>query len=212
MKIHDIVQGTPEWHRRRASIPTASEFKNLVTSQCLPSKGIDRYASVLAAEKYAGHAIDGFSGNKSTDRGHELEPLADADYRMKEGVMTTKVGFCTDNLQQYGCSPDGFVGDDGAVEYKCKKADLHLEAIIHYHEYGEIPSEYYAQPQGVMFVTKRKWCDLVFFHPELPGLIIRQYPDKDFFRELRKQLKIVAAKRDVIYNTLREIHSNPCRR
>jgi len=209
---HDIPQGTPKWHGLRAGKPTSSEFKNLVTSQCLPSKGIDKYARILACEKWAGYNIDGFGGNKSTDRGKEMEPLADADYQVKMQVVTTHVGFCTDNLEQYGCSPDGFVGDDGAVEYKCKKAELHTEAVLHYQEYGTIPTEYVAQPQGVMFITKKKWCDLVFFHPELPGLIIRQYPDKDFFRELRRQLKTVIVKRNIIYQQIKEIHNNPFRR
>lgn len=209
---HNIEQGTPEWHALRAGIPTASEFRNLVTSQCLPSKSIDDYALVLAAEKYANKPVDGFGGNRYTDRGKELEPLARADYEMKMQVVTTRVGFCTDNMKQYGCSPDDFIGDEGASEYKCKIAKEHLKALLHFHEYGEIPPEYFAQPQGVMFITKRKWCDLVFYHPDLPGLIVRQYPDKDFFRELRKQLKIIAAKRDVIYNRLKAIQANPCRR
>jgi len=209
---HNIEQGTPGWHKLRAGIPTASEFKKLVTSQCLPSESIDEYALVLASEKWAGYNVDGFGGNKYTDRGKELESLARADYQMKMQLVTTRVGFYTDNLKQYGCSPDDFIGDDGASEYKCKIAKEHLKAVLHYQEYGTIPSEYYAQPQGVMFITKKKWCDLVFFHPELPGLIIRQYPDKDFFRELRRQLKAVIVKRNIIYQQIKEIHSNPFRR
>lgn len=209
---HDVPQGTPGWHKLRAGIPTASEFKKLVTSYGAPSESIDGYARTLACEKWAGYNIDGFGGNRATERGKEMEDLARGDYQFKMQVGTRQVGFCTDNLRQYGCSPDDFVGDSGSVEYKCMTADRHIDAVLHYQAYGAIPTEYYAQPQGVMFVTKRKYCDLVLYHPELPGLIIRQYPDKDFVRELRRQLKNVIVKRNIIYQQIKEIHNNPFRR
>jgi len=53
-----------------------------------------------------------------------------------------------------------------------------------------------------MFVGKREWCDLVFYHPELPCLTVRQYPDSEFIKVLKKQLKAVIAKRNVILNEL----------
>jgi hypothetical protein len=62
MIIHDVVQGSPEWHALRAGIPTASEFSQLVTSTGEPSKSMKEYALVLAAEKYAGTVVDGFAG------------------------------------------------------------------------------------------------------------------------------------------------------
>jgi len=131
MIIHDCEQGTDEWHQLRAGIPTASEFKKLVTSQCKESKSIDDYSIVLAAEKYAGKIVDGFYGNKYTERGSELEAEAITDYEMKRQVIVDPVGFITNDLKTYGCSPDGLVGKDGSIEVKCKIAKEHIkEAIV----------------------------------------------------------------------------------
>ncbi len=207
MKIHNCEQGTEEWLdiRNGLGIPTASDFSQLVTSSGEESKSIDDYAIVLAAAKFAGRSVDGFSGNRYTNRGTELEPEARADYEMKNQVNVKTVGFITNNIETYGCSPDGLVGDDGSVEFKCKTAVEHIKALIRFNKIGEIPTEYFAQPQGVMFVAKRKWCDLVFYHPDLPGLTVRQYPDKKFLLTLKKQLKLVIVKRNIILKLLEKM-------
>ena len=205
MIAHDCIQGSETWHSLRAGIPTASEFSKLVTSAGAVSKQLDDYALVLAAEKYAGKMVDGFGGNKYTERGKELESLARADYELSNQVAVEEIGFCTNNLMQYGASPDGFVEKDGSTEFKCKIAKEHLKAIFRYKDTGTIPTEYFAQPQGVMLVTGRKWCDLVFYHPDLPGLTVRQYPDKEFLKVLRRQLKAVEVQRNIYLEKLRSI-------
>ena len=205
MIAHDCIQGSETWHSLRAGIPTASEFSKLVTSAGAVSKQINDYALVLAAEKYAGKMVDGFGGNKFTERGKELESFARSDYEMSNQVYVEEVGFCTNNLMQYGASPDGFVNKDGSVEFKCKIAKEHLKALFRYKDTGTIPTEYFAQTQGVMLVTGRKYCDLVFFHPDLPGLTVRQYPDKEFLKVLRRQLKAVEVQRNIYLEKLRKI-------
>jgi hypothetical protein len=47
MIIHDLEQGSEEWLQKRAGIPTASNFSNLVTSTGSLSKSIDKYAISL---------------------------------------------------------------------------------------------------------------------------------------------------------------------
>jgi hypothetical protein len=205
MIIHDCEQGSDVWHSLRAGIPTASEFSNLVTSTGEPSKSLSDYALRLAANKYAGKVINGFAGNVYTERGKLLEDEANADYEMTHQVAVQKVGFITNDLMQYGCSPDGLVGDNGGVEYKCKIAKEHIKALLYYQKTGKTPTDYVAQPQGCLFITGREWWDLVFYHPDLPGLTIRQYPDKDFFKVLEKQLKLVEQERNEILNKLKEM-------
>lgn len=205
MIVHDCEQGSDKWNRLRCDIPTASEFSKLVTSTGKESSSVDDYALVLAAGKYAGKPVDGFSGNRYTQRGNEMEPIARADYELRNQVIVEEVGFVTNNLMQYGCSPDGLVGKDGSVEYKCKIAKEHLKACWYYDRTGKVPPEYYAQPQGVMFVTGRKWCDLVFYHPDLPGRTIRIVPDKLFLKTLRKQLKAVEIKRNLYYERIKSM-------
>lgn len=203
MLIHDVEQGTEEWHRLRAGIPTASEFSKLVTSQAVVSASLEDYALTLACETYAGKIVDGFEGNKYTERGKQLEPLAIADYELTHQVDVQRVGFCTDRYMKYGCSPDGLVGDKGGLEIKCKIGKEHLKALMYYDQYRKVPPQYYAQPQGSMFVTGRKWWDLFFYHPDLPTLTIRLYPDRAFFKVLKAQLEEVALQRDIALDFLR---------
>ena len=201
MIIHDVEQGTAEWHALRAGKPTASEFSQLITSTGGESKSLEKYAMRLAVQLLMGQ-VEGFRGNKHTDRGHELEPEARADYEMVNQVEVVQVGFITNNLMQYGCSPDGLVGKDGGYEAKCKSDEVHAQMLWQYEKDGTTPSEHIAQPQGCMFVTGRKWWDLHLYHPVMRSITIRQYPDKLYFKVLRKQLKAIEAQRNVFLEFL----------
>jgi len=200
MIIHDVEQGTEPWHTLRAGIPTASEFSKLITSKGAESSSLLPYARRLAADKWYGVCVDGFSGNKFTKRGSEVEDEACADYEMRHQVAVKHVGLITNNIMTQGCSPDGLIEEDpegkGGLEIKCKIAEHHLEACEHVYNTGTAPIEYVAQPQGCMLITGRKWWDLKFYHPNLPGIELRMYPDKDFHKVLRKQLKTVIRERD----------------
>lgn len=202
--IHNVDQNTPEWHAKRAGIPSASEFSRMIDSQGKASVSRKDYAALLAAEKYAGKPLENFAGNIHTRRGTELEPAAGASYEMLTGQEIEKVGFVTDPDEQYGCSPDGFVGSDGLVEFKCQKTEQHIKTLMYFRQHGKCPTTYVPQTQGQLFVTGRAWNDLMFYHPELPPLIIRQYPDEDIFKGIRQQLDYVLAERDRVLEILRE--------
>jgi len=131
MLIHNVEQGSPEWFALRAGIPSASEFSKLITSKGEPSKSLPTYAALLAAEKYAGKPLEGFEGNGYTDRGKLLEPDARDAYQFIAGKEVQQIGFVTDDLKRYGCSPDGFA-DEGLVEFKCLKTENHVKAMLYY--------------------------------------------------------------------------------
>ena len=205
MIIHDCPQGSDEWFALRCGIPTGSEFSKLVTSQAKPSKSMAEYAAVLAAEAYAGHPVDAWTGNQYTDRGKELEAAARATYEFENNVEVQEVGFITDNLKRWGASPDGLVSDDGMTEYKCQIAKRHIKTLLYYRKHGKCEPEYYAQCQGEMFIAERQWNDLVFYHPDLPTITIRQTPDPAFVEMLKQQLQVVCTERDIIVQMLREV-------
>lgn len=205
MIIHDVEQGTDDWLAIRAGIPTASEFSKLVTSKGEPSKSMSGYAITLAAEKFAGQPVDRFDGNYHTERGKELEPQARAWYDLQCDTEAAQVGFITDDLRRYGCSPDSLIGADGMNEIKCLKAENHVKVLMYYKKHGKCPSDYIMQPQGQMMIAEREWCDSVFFHPLLPSIIIRHHPDQKIVTTLRAQLSAVEAERNVILETLRNI-------
>jgi len=205
MIIHNVEQNSLEWFQVRAGIPTASMFSSLVTSKGEPSKSLAGYALTLAGEKYAGKPLDSFQGNFHTERGTLLEPDARSTYEFTQGVEVEQIGFITDDDLTHGASPDGLIGSDGMSEIKCIKAENHIKAILYYKKNGRCPTDYVQQTQGQMMIAEREWCDLVFYHPELPMLVIRQERDEEFIKKLQAQISLVLSERDKIFEQLQEI-------
>ncbi len=203
MIAHDCEQRSAEWCQLRIGIPTASEFSKLVTSKGGPSKSISEYAITLAAEVYSGMPeLDSWQGNSYTDRGQELEADAIGLYEFKNNVTVERVGFVTDDKKEMGCSPDGLVNADGMIELKCLKAENHIKAILYHKKHGHCQSTYILQTQGQMLICDRQWCDLTFFHPYLPLLVIRQTPDPKLQAALTKQIPLVRKERDAVLTAL----------
>jgi hypothetical protein len=207
MLIHDCEQRSDEWYSLRAGKPTASAFSNIITSKGAVSKSLPGYALTLAGEVFAGKPLDSFEGTAWTARGTELESHAASAYEFVHDVEVVPVGFVTDDDQQYGCSPDGLIGDDGMIEIKCLKAENHIAAILRWRKDGEPDPKYLQQVQGQMWICGRQWCDLVFYHPDLPALTIRQAPDRGLQDAMARYLPTVLAERDEILVALRA-HQN----
>lgn len=203
MILHDCKQRSDEWYALRAGMPTASEFSKIVTSKGDASKSIEGYAVTLAGELYAGRPVDAWEGNQWTERGAEMEAEATAYYEFVRDSKITAVGFVTDDNKQYGCSPDGIVKDDnGLVEIKCLKAEKHTNVILRYRKDGTIPPDYIQQTQGQMMICGADWCDLIFYHPDLPSLIIRQKPIKAVVDGLQINIPTLLSRRDEIHAAL----------
>ena len=201
MIVHDVEQRSPEWSALRCGRPTASDFNRLITSSGKPSSSLSDYAATLAAELYAGRQLEAWQGSQWTERGIELEPEARSHYEFVNGVEVRQVGFVTDG--EAGCSPDGFVGDDGMVEFKCLSPWNHVQAYAYWRRSGDIFSTYVAQVQGQLLLCRRKWVDLVFYHPDLPSFTARILPDKQFHAALVGQLRTCIAERNELVELLR---------
>lgn len=202
MIIHECDQNSDAWARLRAGRPTASEFSKLVSGTGQLSKSLPAYARTLAAELYAGRPLESWDGNQWTERGHLMEQDAADEYGLINDCEPLVVGFITDDLEQYGCSPDRLIGDSGVLEIKSLKADRHIEALQYIHKHGQIPPDYRSQAQGEIFVTEREWCDVMFFHPDLPSRTVRIEPDSEFQDKLTEQLAAVLKERDAILKFL----------
>jgi len=201
--IHNVEQGTDEWHALRAGKPTASEFKKLVTTKGEPSKSMGPYALQLAADLYAGEPLDKWGGNEWTERGHEMEDRARAYYELTfPDRIVSQVGFITDDDERVGCSPDSLVDDEGMLEIKCLKASNHVAVVVFYARNGRLPADYILQPQGQMLVAERAWCDSLFWHPELPALLVRNRPEEKIITALHSQIAACITERDQVIEIL----------
>lgn len=197
MIIHDSFdQGSLEWFVQRAGRPTASNFKFLVTPSGKASASIRPYAASLAAEAFVGMPLQDFKGTQHTKRGHELEPEANAYYQMKMNADVNSVGFITDDLERYGCSPDGMVvGANGGTEYKCLNHEKHTLCLADIQQ-GICPADYYPQVQGEILVCEFDWVDFVCYHPDLPTGIFRVYPEPEYQQLLKSQITVCIKQRD----------------
>jgi predicted phage-related endonuclease len=186
MIIDTAVQGTREWKDARGGIPTASAFDMLITSKGEPSKQWQKYMYALAVERITGVKEDGYK-NDAMLRGIEMEAEARKMYELITDSVVETVGVCyPDEKKLWGCSPDGLVGKDGALEIKCPTAPVHVEYILE----GKLPTAYFQQTQGQLFITGRKWVDFMSYYPGIKPLIIRVMPDKDFLHKLRVELEL----------------------
>jgi hypothetical protein len=206
MIIYDnIEQGSDEWHELRAGTPTSSEFSRLVTSKGVPSKSMPDYAIQLAADLYAGSPQDRWEGNKWTERGHEMEDAARAYYENSfDDREVTRVGYITDDDGRMGTSPDSLVDEDGLLEIKCLKATRHIQALMYLQKNRRLPPDYVVQPIGQMLIAERDWCDVLFWHPELPAAIYRAEPDERIIINLRLQIEGCISERDRVIDVLQK--------
>lgn len=179
MKIHNVLQQTPDWDILRIDFPFTASNAQAIGNQ---GKGLETLIYKKLSEKYSTAETENYT-NADLDRGNELEPLARSMYELETGLIVTQVGFVTNKKYELsGASPDGLV-DKGLIEIKCLNDVKHFSNVIEL----KIESKYYWQMQMQMLITNRKWCDYVLFNPnfEKSLLIKRVKPDKD------KQEKII---------------------
>lgn len=181
MIIVNVEQGTPEWHQARAGRISASCMDKIISPTGVKSKQADKYMAQLAAEKITGIAQEGFEGTAAMKRGKELEAEAANYYAMLRGVELERIGYCHTDDGLIGCSPDFLVGDDGLLEVKVTNGDTCIEYILS----GKLVQEYTPQLQCQLFVTGRKWVDIMCYMPGAQKqLIERVSVNPDFSRDM----------------------------
>jgi predicted phage-related endonuclease len=186
MIIENVVQGSPEWAACRVGIPTASDFDCIVTMKGEPSKQRQKYLYQLAGERITGTREETYK-NGSKERGIQMEEEARKLNTHVTGREVRQVGLCyPDKDKRYGCSPDGLVGDDTALEIKCPSIAVHVEYLLN----NKLPSDYFQQVQGQLLVTKRHHVDFVSYYPGMDPLIISVMPDDVFLKALKKELAV----------------------
>lgn len=188
MIILNCEQRSDEWFEARAGIPTASNFDKIITSTGKKSKSVNSYAYKLAGETLAGREENIYT-NDFMERGIELETEALQAYILKSHSLVDTVGLVyKDDSKDVSCSPDGLVVENdlfvGGVEIKCPAMHTHTEYLYH----NKLPTKYVQQVQGSLYVTGLSWWDFVSYHPMLPLLIVRIYPDEKLHELLKKEV------------------------
>lgn len=195
MIIHEMAQRSPEWYNIKCGKISASSMSDVLAK----GKGVTRrnYMIKLIAERLSGIPQETYQ-NGAMQWGIDTEPLARQAYEESTLTVVNQVGF-VEMSEFVGCSPDGFVGEDGLVEIKCPNTSTHVETILD----NRLPPEYVAQVQSQMWICERKWCHFVSFDPRLsprPLWFIKVEQDD-------KYISLIEAAVDTFVNEMLELEA-----
>jgi hypothetical protein len=183
MTLHefpDLPQGSDAWHDARRGMVTASVVGRLITAKTIKPANNDEsrgLTTLLAAERITGYTEPTWQSSDML-RGIYDEPIA-RDLYSQHFAPVTEVGFLVrdDWGFRIGFSPDGLVGDDGAIEIKSRNQKKQLATILA----DEVPIENIAQCQAALLVSGREWLDYVSFSGGMPLYRKRVFPSTKWF-------------------------------
>lgn len=174
--IHNVIQGTDEWHAARCGILTASEVKSIVTPTLKVAKNDKTRTAVyeLAAQRITEYTEPTFY-NDDMLRGH-VDEVKSRDLYSEYYEPVEEMGFITRDIGgvTIGFSPDGVgvIGNFG-IECKSRMQKYQLQIITD----NEIPKEHLLQIHTGLLVTGWDYMDYVSYCGGLPMWVIRCEPD-----------------------------------
>lgn len=200
--IKDIEQGSDEWLKLRMGVATASNFNKIITATTAKeSSTLPKYALELATQHLLDKPEETYKSS-AMQRGSDLEPLARQAYQESSLCSVEEIAMFKSDCGNFGYSPDGLIGDDGLIEIKCPLAITHLNYILD----GKMPKDYIQQVQCGLWVSERKWCDFVSYHPnfkEQKLFIVRVERDEDYISKLSELAKKTISIRDEYLSKLK---------
>lgn len=156
-----VEQGTSEWFSARLGIATASRYSDIMARTPAPK---NNYLAELVAERLTGTREEGYK-SAEMQWGNDYEPVARLNYKLRNpNSVVRQCGIFIHDEIECGASPDGLVDEDGTIEIKCPKTATHIQTL----KSGKLPTKYYWQVQGQLWITGRKWCDFISYDPRLP--------------------------------------------
>lgn len=175
----DIEQGTNEWFIEHAGKPGASSYNKIVTTKGEPSKQAKDYALQLAGEYLLGTVEHGYV-SFAMQQGLDREAEARQAYEFIHDVEVQQVGMIyKDERKDRLCSPDGLMKDKG-LEIKCPMLKTHIKYLLD----GKLPTEYFCQVQGSLYITGFHEWDFMSFYPGLKLFLITVKRDEKFIQKL----------------------------
>ena len=203
LQFEDVAQNSEEWDLLRVGKITSSALScamaNYGKAFGEPAK---KYAVSIALGQITGKVDPLGYSNEHMERGHEDEPLARMAYEEQTFSIVRNGGFFYDDDQ--GCSPDGLVGNNGAVEIKSRIPSIHYE---HIRKQSFDPSNKW-QLINNMKLPQLEWIDYVSYCKSFPEdkklFVVRLYAEQ--FKEEYKMIDTrIAEFRELIHVTKQTI-------
>lgn len=183
--IDDIIQRSPEWYKEHAGKPGASSFNKIITTRGESSKQATDYAYQLAGEYLLGTIEQGYVSH-AIQAGIDREEEARNRYMWDYDVEVKQVGMIyKDERKDRLCSPDGLVeGKNRGLEIKAPMLKTHIKYLLG----GKLPTEYFCQVQGSMYITGFNEWEFMSYYPGLEPFIITAKRDEEFIAKLDRAL------------------------
>lgn len=185
----DIEQQTPEWYFEHYGKFSASDFHTFLGNSQTKE---DLLWEKVGERRWEDSDVDPFY-SQYTERGNLLEPEARRLYSAVFEIEVKQVGLVEEDgeFDTWAISsPDGLVGDDGIIEIKCLVAKNFLRFTDpKSKQYEYIEPKYRTQVQFNLFVTGRKWCDFVYYHPRGGMHVIHIERDEEAIEKIKTALR-----------------------
>jgi exodeoxyribonuclease (lambda-induced) len=158
--LRNFAQGTDDWFQEHLGRLTASNAAAILD---FTQKGVEGYKRRLYRLTKVVELLSMIGGAPNYVSAYMLggtaaEPLARTAYELEENVMVEQVGFIVGDDERTGWSPDGLVGDVGAIEIKGPKTTTHLATL----DLGVIPEDNLPQLWFDFMVSKNlEWIDFI---------------------------------------------------
>ena len=148
------------WLDERSGHVTASRVKDLFRKGKGKEESAMRrnYMAQLIAERQQKKSLE--EDRRSfwdIKRGERLEPIARVEYEMAKGVIVDTAQFVKHpTIPWFGCTPDGYVGKDGLVQFKAPVKGKHMDWVLS----GVVPAEHkYQMHAELACCIERQWND-----------------------------------------------------
>lgn len=163
MKLHPMLQKSPEWFAKKLGKVSGTQLKGIMGTP----KARQESLYDIIGERLKVTLSSTPEYENPLDRGNRLEPEALARYQIETGLEVVKMGFCEHDDEEFiGNSPDGLIdGGKGAIEIKCPEHKNYVK----YWLINEIPDDYIWQVTQYFIVNEKlEWLDFVAYNPEIP--------------------------------------------
>lgn len=201
----ELEQGSDAWRLARCGSLGASRVHEVVArTKTGPSAMRANCMGDLIAERLTGAPLPKFV-TAAMQHGTDTEAEARAAYEFDRDLDVDQVGLIRHpRIDGTHASPDGLVGADGIVEFKCPQIPEHINTLLN----QAIPGKYITQIQWQLSVTGRAWADYVSYCPMMPASmqlwIKRVERDDKLISELEEQVQEFLHELDAKVKALRE--------
>lgn len=193
-----------EWLVERIGKVTASRAKHVMdytAKGASTQKRLD-YLMEIVTQRLTGQQTPTYV-NAAMQWGIDKEGFARQAYQDRTGNTVDLVGFIQHPTMLCGASPDGLIGIDGGVEFKCPSSVNHASAIL-----NGMPQEHIPQIQMQMWIAGLQWIDFVSYDPRFPVAqslyVERIVRNEEYITKLEAEVVKFLAEVEKTIDTLKE--------